>query len=274
MSNRHGLNSPNHPRPVSGSKKNYPKEAPQEPWPTPPSTGYNPKHHDGHKAYSPKPDGYEANGEKIIIEESSAESTLIKSKTTEIIEIGTKKDIAKITTGLLELLTIGETDKNGVIVVERGQYFLESIFKKLQFEIFEKWKLEFLFPAIKVWLEKYVVEYIEQIVIATKEKIIKEYEEKILILKEEQRLEIIKREEEHKAIYLEAIKRVWEAYEKRMQEIEVVKEVRFKFKVLEERETWGEFIKELAPELLECVPNRYEPDFRIENSPHYGIARY
>ena len=179
-------------------------------------------------------------------------------------------DVTEITRELFELLTIGEIDANGVVIVEQGEYFLESVFRKFQLEFFERWKIEFIFPAIRCWLEKHIVQYIERIIKITRERLIKEYEEKIIIIKKEHEREIIIREERCKGIYLEVIKRAWEAYEKSMQDVEFVKEVRFKYNASSEREVWGEFIKELAPELQECVPKVYTPEFCIDDCRHHG----
>lgn len=210
--------------------------------------------------------GYEHNGGKVVEE---CDSTIeIKTKTIEEIEIEKEKEIVTITTGLLELLTIGETDCNGVVIAERGEYFFESIIRKLQTEFIERWKVEFLVPAIKCWLEKHIVEFIERIIRITREKIIKEYEEKIIIIKEEHRCEILRREECNREIYQAAIRKAWEAYEKSMRDVEFVKEVRFKYNASSEREVWGEFIKDLAPELIDCVPRVYKPDFCIDDCRH------
>jgi len=68
----------------------------------------------------------------------------------------------------------------------------------------------------------------------------------------------------HWEIYLAAIREAWEAYEKSMQNIEFVKEVRFKYSATDEREEWGEFIKDLAQEMVEYVPKIYHPQFCID----------
>lgn len=263
QSTKTGRTSPFVPRPTSSSrKKEYPptfppKPAYSEPKPHEPRyTNGNEPRYNGHGGRNGYENGY-------VIEESSTVE-IIESKSIVEAERETKVEVVDITAGLLELLTIGETDVNGVVIVERGEYFLESIMRRFQIEFFERWKIEFLFPAIKCWLEKHIMEYIERILITTREKLIKEYEEKIIIIKEEHRCEIERREKHHREIYLAAIRRAWEAYEKSMENIEFVKEVRFKYSATDEREVWGEFIKDLAPELVECVPKIYTPEFCID----------
>lgn len=75
---------------------------------------------------------------------------------------------------------------------------------------------------------KHIVQYIERIIVTVREKLIKEYDEQIIILKEKHRCQMEERERHHREIYLAAIRRAWESYEKSMEEIEFVKEVRFK----------------------------------------------
>jgi hypothetical protein len=81
-----------------------------------------------------------------------------------------------------------------------------------------------------------------------------------------------RREECQRELYLEVIKKAWAAYSKTMNEIEFVKEVRFKYKQTEEREVWGEFIKELGPELLEFCPKVYQADFCVDDCRHHGTS--
>lgn len=54
-----------------------------------------------------------------------------------------------------------------------------------------------------------------------------------------------------------------------MQETEIVKEIRFKFNPSEEKEGWGEMIEEIIPEILDCVPRLYQPEFRLHD-PHHN----
>lgn len=250
QSTKTGRTSPFVPRPNTGPTYGSRKTPPK------PYTDHKPNDH-GYNSHDHGYNGY-SNGH---VEEKSVE--IIETKSIVEVERETKAEVLEITTELIELLTIGETDTNGVVVIERGEHFLESIMRRFQLEFFERWKIEFLFPAIKCWLEKHIVEYIERIVVIVREKLIKEYEEKIIIIKEEHRCEMERRERHHREIYLAAIRRAWEAYEKSMENIEFVKEVRFKYRATDEKEVWAEFIKELAPEMLECVPKRYAPEFCI-----------
>jgi len=258
QSTKTGRTSPAVTRPTSESRK-------KEYAPTfPPKPTYSEYKHEPRYNGNDRYNGHARNGYGNGITEESSTIEIIESKSIVEAERETKAEVVEITTGLLELLTIGETDANGVVIVERGEYFLESVIRKFQIEFFERWKIEFLFPAIKCWLEKHIVEYIERIIIIAREKLIKEYEEKIIIIKEEHRCEIERREKHHREIYLTAIRRAWAAYEKSMENIDVVKEVRFKYCATDEREVWGEFIKDLAPELVECVPKVYTPEFCID----------
>lgn len=220
------------------------------------------KPHSDHKPHEHHHDDPLLNGHAHVTEEKSIE--IVRSKTVIEVERETKTEVLQITTELLELITIGENDVNGVVIVERGEHFLESIMRRFQLEFFERWKVEFLFPTIKCWLEKHIVQYVERIIVMVREKLIKEYDEQIIILKEKHRCEMEERERHHREIYLAAIRRAWESYEKSMEEIEFVKEVRFKYRATEERQAWAEIIKELAPEMIDCVPKCYAPEFRID----------
>jgi len=227
-----------------------------------------PHNHDGHHNHDgPHNHDGHTNGYKEEVTVETVE--IFTTKTTEEIRRETKEDVTVITAQVLELLTIGETDANGVVIVERGEYFLDSVIRKFQFDFVERWKIECLFPAIKIWIEKHIIEYIERIITITREKIIKEYEEKIIIINREHECEIKRREECQREIYLEVIRKAWLAYSKTMEDIEFVKEVRFKYRAIEEREVWGEFIKELGPELLEHCPRVYKPEFYVEDCRHH-----
>lgn len=233
----------------------YPVPQKEPDYPVPPkeptyATPQNPLH------------GYHPNGE-IIIDESCEKEIEFKK-----IEIeSSREDITIITTGLLDLLTIGEINHCGEIVVEGGEFFLEGLLRKFQIEFLERWKIEFLFPAIRCWLEKYIIEYILKIIMITREKIIREYEERIVIIKEYYEREMCRRDECMRKRYHEIIIKAWAEYEKSMREIEFVKEVRFKYVATEERERWGEFIKGIK-ELEDCVPCHYEPDWCIDDCRH------
>jgi hypothetical protein len=290
--------SPNAPRPSSSRKRSDVAPGPAR---SPSTTGPNPKtyeepkqgngyvepkhgepheHHHGHhhhehpkhgEPHEPKlGNGYGDGHSSSYTETTTIE--IFKTKTTEEIIKETRVDFKVVTEEVIGLLTCGETDVNGVVVVESGEWFLESVLRKFQVEFIEKWKIEFLFPAIRIWIEKHIVEYIERIIVITREKIIKEFEEKIIIIKKEHDCELKRREQCQRELYLEVIKKAWAAYSKTMNEIEFVKEVRFKYKQTEEREVWGEFIKELGPELLEFCPKVYQADFCVDDCRHYGMS--
>ena len=177
-------------------------------------------------------------------------------------EYDSTEEILAISTGLYELLEIGECDGEGEIIVE-GEYFLESIFRKLSIEILERWKIDFLFPTIRIWLEKHILAYILRIIKTTRERLLLEFEEKIKIIKIEHEKEMCRRRDHDRRIYCELIRKAWEAYEKSLTDIEFVKEVRFRYVKKEEREEWGEIIEEIE-ELRECVPCKFEPEFCVE----------
>jgi hypothetical protein len=264
------------PRPTSRQSSSYTK--PREP---PANNGYGETHvhnghggdghedkehhHHEHEHHGGSEHGVNGHGHGVIIEDDC--TTVKISKSIEEVEREKREEITVITREVIDLCLIGGRDDDGCVIGERG-HFLETVIEKFKFEFVEKWKIEFLFPAIKCWLEKYIVEYVEKIVRITRERIIKEYEELILIIKEKHRCDIIERERCHKELYCKVIKQAWEAYEKSMEDIEFTKEVRFRYRKTEEKHIWGEFIKELAPELLECVPTVYSPDFCVDDSRH------
>jgi hypothetical protein len=67
-------------------------------------------------------------------------------------DFDSKEEILAISTGLVKLLEIGEDASAGEIVVE-GDYFLESIFRKLYIEIGKR-KNNSLVPGIRTWPER------------------------------------------------------------------------------------------------------------------------
>jgi hypothetical protein len=266
------------PRPTSRQSNSYTK--PREPQ-SPANNGYgethvhngyggdgheDKEHHhhgNGHEHHGGSEHGVNGHSHGVIIEDDC--TTVKISKSIEEIEREKRKEITVITREVIDRCLIEERDDDGCVIRERG-HFLEVVVEKFKLEFVEKWKIEFLFPAIKCWLEKHIVEYIETIVRTTRERIIKEYEERIIIIKEKHRCDIIERERCHKELYCKVIKQAWEAYQKTMEDIEFTKEVRFRYRKTEEKHIWGEFIKELAPELLECVPTVYSPEFCIDDS--------
>jgi len=155
------------------------------------------------------------------VEETSIE--VIEMNSILKVKCETKAKVLDITTKLLKLLTIGETDANGVFVVECGKHFLESILRRFKMEFFKRWNIEFFFPTIKCWPKKHVIKYIKRIIVLVQEKLIKEYEKKIIIIMEEHWCEMESCERHYREIYLAAIRKAWEAYEKSMQNIEFVK---------------------------------------------------
>jgi hypothetical protein len=124
----------------------------------------------------------------------------------------------------MELLEIGECDDAGEIVVE-GEYFLESIFRKLSLEILEKWKLYSLPYESGLKNIFYPISSFR----TTREKLVLEFEEKIRIIKMEHEEEMCRRRGHDRKVYCELIRMAWGAYEKTLMDVEFVKEIRFRY---------------------------------------------
>ena len=147
-------------------------------------------------------------------------------------------DVTEIIRKVLELLTIGEIDGNGVVIVEQGEYFLESVLRKFQLKFIERWKLSSFSPRFDAGSRNIFLS-------ASKES--SRSPGKILNLRQSlsssrknTNAKSFGERDTYKGIYLGVIKRAWEMYEKSMQDVEFVKEVHFKYNSSSERE-WGEF---------------------------------
>lgn len=125
------------------------------------------------------------------------------------------KENEKIATGIIELLTLGDRDNHGVIISGKGEHFLESMFRRFQTDFLERWKIDILYPALKLWLEKSVIEYIEKIITRRSNIIITKFEEIINIIMEKYNLKIDELEERYKETLKSAVMKVWGAYEKK-----------------------------------------------------------
>jgi hypothetical protein len=205
-----------------------------------------------------------SNHDEIIIQETNIEVRKIEMETITKVRKEVKEEIETINGGVIELLTKGRKDERGLMIFAEGEHFMEEMFRKFESDFFQRWKMEFLYTCLQKWLEKQIVEYIERIVSERSEEIIKTFEKSIALIEEKHRIEIIEIERHHRNTLLLVVRKAWEEYEKRMQDIEFKKTITFKYRMSEEKEAWGEIIESLVPELLEHVPCVYKPDWCVD----------
>jgi len=233
-------------------------------------------HHDGHIPHDGHhhPNGHHhhhhepikfCEEDKQIIKETEKHVEEIREKTVKEVRKEVQEEITKITAGVTHLLKKGQKDEHGCAIFMEGEHFLEEMIRKFESDFVCRWKEEFLFKHLELWLEKQMVKYIEEKIRVRSEEIIKTFQECIIKIEEEHRLEIIAIEEHHREVLRKVCLKAWAEYEKRMQDIEFKKMIVFKYHQCEERESFSEFMAEILPELKECVPRIYKPDFSFKD---------
>jgi len=109
------------------------------------------------------------------------------------LESSSSTETTEITTSLVNLLDLEQRDSDGCVISQ--EYFLEHTVRKLSTDILEVWKLHCIIPAIKSWLEEYIVKYVEHKVRQMKLEMVLEFENKLKIIKDEHECELRRRQE-------------------------------------------------------------------------------
>lgn len=242
------------PRTSTSSQPEPPEESPS---PSPAATS-NP---------APRNGGSHYRGADAINTDATKDIGDLKKNTSAGVRGDHENDIGGISPGINGLMSPSK-QKQGFELPRAGGHFLEPSVDHLHNDFIDKWKKEMLLPNIQRWADLYLVEHIQNLLHKRTEDIIKKYEDAIAMIEEKHKQEIIELERAHKELLVTVVKKTWGDYEKKMANARIVKHVNFGFHPSTEKESWGDDIHDVVPEVMEHVPRVYEPHVSLEEHPN------
>jgi hypothetical protein len=225
--------------PSSSSQREPPAE---DPVPAPATSYTDPAPHNGGSHYRGA-DAINANTAKDIGD--------LKQSTSDGVRGDLQDDIGGISPGINGLLSPSEK-KQGFELPQSGGHFLEPSVDHLHNDFLDRWKKEMLFPSIQRWVDVYLVEHVQN----------------LLHKRTKHKQEIIELERAHKELLVTVVRKTWGEYEKKMANTRIVKQVHFGFHPSQGKESWGDDIHDVVPEVMEHVPRVYEPEVGLHDDPN------